>query len=159
MMKQWRARLRRFVHRPLADQGLLVAATLLLIGIRLSLRLLSFQRLYRYLSGMARLLSRSGLAGALPPDWVARAVKASGDALLGRDTCLIRALAAQTLLELGRRPSLLYLGVSRDDDGQFGSHAWAVHNGRILIGEVANCSYTPIARFEPASPTTVKVNP
>jgi hypothetical protein len=159
MTKQWRARLRRFVHRPLAEQGLLVAASLLLIGISLSLRLLSFQRLYRYLSGMSRLLARSGAAGALPPDWVAWAVKTSGDVLLGRDTCLIRALTAQTLLELGRQPSLLYLGVSRDDDGQFRSHAWVEHNGRILVGEVANCSYTPIARFEPASTTTVKVNP
>lgn len=85
------------------------------------------------------------LAPALPPyladpdaDRVARSVRAVARRLPGSDACLPDALAARAMLERhGHRPELR-VGVRKAGDGAFSAHAWVEHDGRVVVGRLAD---------------------
>jgi hypothetical protein len=68
--------------------------------------------------------------------------------LVPGSTCLVRALAAQSLCRrFGYRPELR-LGARRDDDGELEVHAWLEMDDEVLIGgghELTDYSlFTPV---------------
>jgi hypothetical protein len=50
-------------------------------------------------------------------------------------TCLTQALAAQALLTHSGFPSLVEIGVSKDELQRFHAHAWVVCQGQVVLGE------------------------
>ena len=109
-------------HRMLAFTAL---ATLL--AVRLSLWMLSFDRVMRFVttSGFPRSIYR----GCTPPE-VAGAVQ-SASRLAGA-TCLSQALTTQKLLSWCGHPSRLHIGVSLAEE--FEAHAWVECCGRVVMG-------------------------
>lgn len=51
-----------------------------------------------------------------------------------RSDCLIQAMAAQNWLAAHGLTSEIQIGVERPEDGQFGAHAWLVHDGAAVTG-------------------------
>lgn len=63
---------------------------------------------------------------------VAKAIRRVERHLPGDGTCLLQARAATRMLRRRRIPSILYVGVKRDDKGDMQSHAW-VKNGTLFV--------------------------
>jgi len=51
-----------------------------------------------------------------------------------RSDCLIQAMAAQRWLAANGVAAEIRIGVDRPTDGEFGAHAWLVHDGRVITG-------------------------
>jgi len=139
-------RLASFVALPSAEQRLIVAAAVLLAGIRIGLWVLPFRSVrgaVRRLGNRPRSRSDSG-----PP--VERIVWAVGaaDRLVPRTTCLVRALAAQALLERRGYASQLRFGVAGGAGRAFEAHAWLERDGRVLIGGPVQERYVPMPALD-----------
>jgi len=102
---------------------------------------LLWARLLRSLQSYTRYLHTFGprcrQAPNLPEDRakvmaVARAIKRVERHLPGDGTCLLQARAATQMLRRRRVPSILYIGVRRNDKGDMESHAW-VKNGTLFV--------------------------
>lgn len=72
------------------------------------------------------------------------AVDASARHLPGDLTCLPRAVATRMLLGRRHIPSVLQVGVARDDGPGLESHAWVECDGEVVIGSLPD-----LARFAP----------
>lgn len=129
----------KFLSLSATDKRLLIKAAFLLGTIRLWLWLLPFSTLRGALDKRRRRNTRAGEADCAS---IKRAVWAIDKAsrFIPAVTCLIRALAAQLMLEkLGCRASLR-IGVAKGEEGQLQAHAWVESEGRIIIGNVADMS-------------------
>jgi hypothetical protein len=62
-------------------------------------------------------------------------------------TCLIQALAAQTLLHRWGHSTSLRIGIAKGATGQLEAHAWVETQGKIVLGGAEVC-----ARFTPLPP-------
>ena len=61
--------------------------------------------------------------------------------------CLIKALAARTLLQRRGFASRIVLGVRRGADGHFMAHTWVEDSaGRCVVGGDGPAAYTPLTR-------------
>ena len=131
--------LRRLVGLERRERGLLARAFVLLVLARLSLRLLSFQRVR---SLFDRLSSRPRLRGC-PPETIRWALLAAAHRLPGT-RCLPRALVLQALLrEAGLDPDLR-IGVTRDAGGGLTAHAWVECEGRPVLEHEDLDGYTEL---------------
>ncbi len=75
-------------------------------------------------------------AGASPAD-IARisyVLPRISDRLPWRSDCLIQAIAGQNWLSGLKAASEIQIGVENPSDGQFGAHAWLVHDGEVVTG-------------------------
>jgi hypothetical protein len=60
-------------------------------------------------------------------------------------TCLTQALAGQVLLNQHCAPTVLRIGVMKDQRGEFQAHAWIESQGRVVIGDVPDlASFTEL---------------
>jgi hypothetical protein len=59
-------------------------------------------------------------------------------------TCLVQALAVQTLLLENGQVAQIHIGVALDINEQFLAHAWVEYQGQIIIGETQTREYTPL---------------
>lgn len=129
--------LRRFLRLSSAKRRLLVEAAVLLETIKLGLRLLPFKILRRLLTRVSR-ASAGTLYGTLEARAFVRevtwAIEAASLYIPGTKTCLVRALAAQVLLDRRGCPSLLHIGVLKGVGGRLQAHAWVESGGEVLIG-------------------------
>jgi hypothetical protein len=139
-------RLRRILQLPLSYWLCLVQSCILVVTINLALRLFSFQRVNRWLIDRSK-------NGRKPPQvqerveiicWVVPRVSS---VLLGRDSCLPRALAGQYLLRRQGLPVKLRLGVRRVSTAEIIAHAWVEDNGKILIGARGDPELKEFERF------------
>jgi hypothetical protein len=75
---------------------------------------------------------------------------AAGRAVLRRNPCLPRALAALILLRRRGVPAELRIGVARDEGGALKAHAWVESEGAVVAG-----GDVPLAEYErlPSLPT------
>jgi hypothetical protein len=128
-------RLRKFFRLPATERRLLIQAALLLGIVRLGLVLLPFLTLQNILTHIAR-LPRLPKANRVSPDQLAWAISMASQHIVGAKTCLIQALAAQTLLARYGYPAHLRLGVAKGDNGQLQAHAWVESNGKVVIGDL-----------------------
>jgi hypothetical protein len=135
-----------FLALPPAERRLIVAAAGLLGGIRIGLWMLPFGAVQRAVRAFGR---RARPRGATGPA-VERIVWAVGaaDRFVPRTTCLVRALAAQTLLARFGHASQLRLGVAGGSGRLFEAHAWLERDGRVLIGGLGEGRYVPLPALD-----------
>lgn len=81
-----------------------------------------------------------------PDDRVIWAVEATGRRLGRLSTCLVRAIAAEILLDPRGGPVILTIGVRRTGSGTLDAHAWIARDDRILIGSTRD-EYIPLVSW------------
>ncbi|MFU7527411.1 lasso peptide biosynthesis B2 protein [Qipengyuania sp. ASV99] len=88
------------------------------------------------------LRNRQSLAGSATEPAIAEAALARisyvlprlSDRLPWRSDCLVQAIAAQNWLSAMGAASEIQIGVENPKGGQFGAHAWLVHDGMVVTG-------------------------
>jgi hypothetical protein len=141
---------RKSLLLPIADGWLLTKAALLLGAIKLGTRLLPFrilQSLVTQAAGMQAMRKRLRTDRA-SADMVAWAVETASRYTPRAKGCLIKAFAAQVLLNRRGHPALLHIGVAREEQGQFRAHAWVESEGKVVIGGAGLEPFTPLAVLE-----------
>lgn len=112
-----------------AERRLLVEAFSLIVAVRAGLRLLPFTTVRRCVSRWAALRARAGCE----PGKIAWAVGAVGSRIPGT-TCLVEALAADSMLRRRGHASALKVGVRRGAALSIDAHAWVECSGTVVIG-------------------------
>jgi Transglutaminase-like superfamily len=79
-------------------------------------------------------------------DRVIWAIEATGRRMGRSSTCLVRALAAEILLDPSGGPVILTIGVKRTGTGALEAHAWVSRNDRILMGGRGD-EYAPLVSW------------
>jgi hypothetical protein len=133
-------KLSKFNHLSPCERRLLIKATCLLAAIRIGLWLIPFQA---QRSLLARLGSRhpgNGSSSSALVEKIVWAVETAAPHIPGV-TCLTLALAAKLMLLWAGCPSLLHIGVAKDDKGRLQAHAWLNCQGKRVIGGLDTGSY------------------
>ena len=122
----------RFAAFSARERQLLLRALVCLLKSIIVVRLLP----YRFLRSWIRTEPdpvRKSSQQHVQPDRIAWAI----DGVAGRipaTSCLIRALAARSLMAQYGYPAMLRIGVARSATGQLTSHAWLERNGVVVLG-------------------------
>lgn len=124
----------RFLTLSRTEWALWFESTVLLVVIRLGLCFLPFQTLRRILARWAKATNPSEKNNRVPLNHVIRAVERASRYLPMKGTCLMQALAAQTLLSQAGYPARLSIGVKRDKGRKFEAHAWLESEGVVVVG-------------------------
>jgi hypothetical protein len=125
---------RAIARRTRLERSLLFEALWLLVAARVTLRVLPFPLVRRWLAGRAR----PARAGGPTPEQVSQAVRAVGARVRGT-TCLAEAVACHALLLRHGHAAALRIGIRRGGGG-LAAHAWVECNGAIAIGTVPDLS-------------------
>jgi hypothetical protein len=141
-------RLGKFSQLPTTDQWLLVQSTLLLVVIRLGLWLLPFRTLRRLLSGLTTVSTRSEESDPSFIDRVVWAVEVAGRYLPRVGSCLTQALTTQAMLARRGHPTVLRIGVVKDEGGKLQAHSWLESGCKVLIGGSGLQRYTPLPALD-----------
>jgi hypothetical protein len=133
LLRQVRA-LGSFFDRPLADQGILLRATVTVGVTRLALWVLPARTILR-LVGRLVPPDRAMYGPDAGPsiERIGWAVRKAADHV-PRASCLTQALAAQLLLSRRGYPSRLCIGVARNASGGMDAHAWIEAGGSVVVG-------------------------
>jgi Transglutaminase-like superfamily len=125
------------------QRRLLLKAALWLVAFRLGLWVLPFPLLRNFITENGKASSRRGRPH---PERTAQVVWAIELAAryIPQATCLTQALAAQAMLGQEGVPAALRLGVAKDRDGKFETHAWLEQEDRCILGHCRETSYTPL---------------
>lgn len=122
----------------------LASATCWVLLVRVGLSLSSMKRVRR--SFLPRRVT-----GVPDESVAAEVVWAVGQAarLIPHASCLTQALSAQIMLAKRGCPSVLHIGVKRQDDGEFGAHAWLDSGGTLLLGGTRSslATFVPLAHY------------
>lgn len=141
-------RLHKFLSLTISDRILLVQAGIVLLGIRLGLRLLPFQTLYRLVSKITSATTELPEVDSTSIDKVSWAV-VTVSRYLPKVKCLARALTTQILLSWRGKSANLCIGVAKGESGKLEAHAWVESRGKILIGDLPDLSrYTLLPSLE-----------
>lgn len=76
-------------------------------------------------------------SGAIAPATLARityVLPRLSDRLPWRSDCLVQAIAGQNWLQALGGASEIQIGVENPKDGDFGAHAWLMHDGEVITG-------------------------
>lgn len=130
-------RLAAFLALPWGDRRLLIEAFATLAFVRVVLRVWTIERLRQWAGRLER--------GTKPVDRIVWAVRTASRWTPGT-TCLGSALALQRLLSAEGYVSELHIGVARQQPGLV-AHAWIVHEGRVLIGDDEQVTYTQLTNW------------
>ena len=141
-------RLGKFCRLPTTDRLLLVESTLLLVGVRLGLWLLPFQTLRRLLSGLMTVSTGSDETEPSSMDRVVWAVEVAGRYVPRVGSCLTRALTTQAMLAMRGHPTVLRIGVVKDEGKKLQAHSWLESGRRVLIGGSDLGRYTPLPALD-----------
>jgi hypothetical protein len=121
------------------DRRLVVSAAVLVVLIRAGLWVLPFPTLRRLLGegrGVAPPRREPSPQISNVPDRIGWAVRAVAGSRPGM-TCLVNALAAETLLRRHGYPCEFRIGVtSQARSGVIKAHAWIEYDGRVIVGEI-----------------------
>lgn len=121
-------RLRRRAALAWRHGGLLLHCLLIVALVRLSLLLVGYQPLLRWISR-----ARATQGGIAPVHLGMWAIRHTARLVPGA-TCLTKALAGQYLCTRAGYPGVVRIGVLRRDDGSVTAHAWLVNDDSVLIG-------------------------
>ena len=144
-------RARRFIHLDPAERCLVLGAVFLMGGIRLGLSLLSLRAVRRLLVLAAARSAPARRVDLATPEDVARAVTRASAAIPGA-TCLVQALAVQTLLERRGCPASLRLGFVRSEGSALTGHAWVESAGKVFAGPDDPSRYALVPGLGPDRP-------
>lgn len=117
--------------------GWLTAEVIFLLGlVRIGLVTLPFNFLRQILACYARrpMLFGHPTDDSSFPDRLTWTVETVGPPFWRNNSCLAKALVAQTLLDRHGWPTSLHIGVLKDRDGRLRAHAWLETEGVVLIG-------------------------
>jgi hypothetical protein len=121
---------RTFRNLPVPERGLLLRALPIIVAIRLALWLMPLGIVWRLLRTCEHL--PISISTALPVsrlEWAVRAVSRR----VPMASCLTQSLALQFLLVRAGRPSEIHIGVKKDMETGFHSHAWVECEGSVLL--------------------------
>jgi hypothetical protein len=121
-----------------ADCRLLVCVALIETLARTSLVCTSIPTVRKSLARFRRCAIAFG--GEVPEHRVIWAIEASGRRR--SSTCLTRALAAELLLPVDRRLTMV-VGIATSQ-GSLSSHAWVERDGKVLVGGAESVQYLPL---------------
>jgi hypothetical protein len=134
--------LKRFLHLSKQERLLVFQAAFAMYLIRLSLALFSLRTVHRLAVKITQRCDEP-----LSADRIVWAVRSAARFVLG-SSCLVQALAAQSLLvRHGYRP-LLTIGVTKNEDSRLGAHAWVTCENEVLIGGHEAANYTALLNLE-----------
>lgn len=122
--------LARFWRLPTDERLLIIDAVVLVTAVRIGVSVFGFRRLRRLLAR----LGRNRVAVPVPRERIAWAVRAAARRVPRARTCLVEALAAETLLARHGYVSQLRIGIARSATG-IGAHAWLEQDGRPVFGQ------------------------
>ena len=146
-------RLRKFLSLSSSDRHLLVKTAVLLTGIRLGLRFLSFPTLRRILDKISKTSANPAQSYQSTLNQVVWAVNVVSKYMPGGVKCLARALATQVLLAQRGYLVQLQIGVAKDEAGQLEAHAWIESQDRVVIGDLKDLGrFTRLATLEGQRP-------
>lgn len=109
---------------------------------------------YHSFAYTAERLSRSLGSGVTPADPLRVALDVRGALhsvcrrLPWRPTCLVKAIAAQSMLRRSHVPSVLVLSVSPSETPTVRAHAWLEAAGTVVTGRSEAEQYAPLYRFD-----------
>ncbi len=127
---------------PDEERPLLCTAAMLLVLSRMSLPVVGREATERLLGTVARWLPPFGKRPE--PDQIAWATEGVARRLPLSTTCLMQALAGQSLFDAHGHQSVVRFGVSKDAD-ELRAHAWVEHGEAVVIGELDDlCRYRPL---------------
>jgi len=140
----------RLRKRSLAEQKLLIEATLWLGLARCCVRTIPFR-------WTTRLFALAPGEGAATADGSSRefasrigwAVRAAAARTPWGSRCLAQALAGSGMLRARRIPATMAMGVAKTEPAGLEAHAWLSCGGRILTGASGHERYRVVARFTP----------
>ena len=141
-------RLGRFLRLSTTDQLLLVKSALLLVVIRLGLWLLPFQTLRHLLFRLPAVsigLEEKDLSSI---DRVVWAVEVAGRHVPRARSCLTQSLTIQAMLARRGHPTVLRIGVVKDEGEKLQAHSWLESGRKVLIGGSGLERYTPLPALD-----------
>jgi hypothetical protein len=133
--------LRTFVSLPRAERRLILRTLPLVAAIRVALWVAPLRRVGRMIRACERL--PFSVPSDLPVSRLEWAVRAASRRV-PMASCLTQALALQFLLARSGRSSEIHIGVKKDAQAGFQSHAWVECEGRMLLStpsEIAEYSH------------------
>ena len=131
-------RLLRILQLPKAEFVLLVRALRTVASFRIALWLLPYNRVRRFFS------TEQVVADSIvSPARIVRFIDAVSQYVPGA-TCLVRALAAETLLRRYGHHACLRIGVSKGSSQALLAHAWVESDGQVVIGGEEAGGLTPL---------------
>lgn len=133
--------LKRFILLSPQRQSLLLQALFATLIVRLALRWLPVQTVQRVTKGSSRRATQSFVI-----DEIIWASHAAARLIFGSN-CLVRALAAQALLERHGYMPRVTIGVRKCKSAGFEAHAWVTCAGEVLIGGREAASYAPLVNL------------
>ena len=125
--------LRTFLSLSSTKRRLLLAAGVVVAGVRMLLWLLSFGRLLWFVERTALRSARAVPTRFPETENIVWAVT-TATRYVPRATCLTQALAAQWLLARFGYPTLLRIGVAKGEEKVLKAHAWLESEGRVVVG-------------------------
>ena len=127
------ARVVKFLDLDADQRWLLCKVTMLLAAIRLSLWVLPYPAVRRFLD---RLSQRSAPLepGRLSAERLAWATTIAGRIIPGGGHCLTQALTLRTFMSRRGYPARICYGVRGVEGAPLMAHAWVEHDGTVLIG-------------------------
>jgi hypothetical protein len=131
---------RRGYSLPVRDQWLLVETVLLVVLVRAGLFVASYPSVRDGLD-VACSVFDGAFTPACPRGRVPWAVGRVASALPGTQSCLVRALVAETLLVRRGYPAALRFGVDHSDE-EFAAHAWVESGSEVVVGGEVRPSFT-----------------
>ena len=143
MMRSWVSSVRKLQRLPSPKRRLLVAATLLMLAMKLALTLLPYRKLSGLIDRLGRAVSPLGHTPAASPERIAWAV-ARASCFVPKATCLTQALAAKVLLERSGHPAQVRVGFGRSEDARLVGHAWVESDGQVVLGGFDLSRYAPL---------------
>ena len=133
---------RRFWALTPEDRRLLTQAACLLAAVKLALRCLPLRVTRRALAHLGKRHNPVSAPSEVQENAVWAVATASG-LVPGGGNCLARALTLQTLLARRGVATVVRIGFARADNGAVEGHAWLIHEGRVIMGDLAD-----LGRFE-----------
>jgi UDP-GlcNAc:undecaprenyl-phosphate GlcNAc-1-phosphate transferase len=122
----------RVLHHSFSKILFFVAAAVLMRTMKLALMVIRMRTLARVIE--AARSRRPVRDNASCGERVAWAIDAAGCQMRTPGLCLIKALAAQTMLSFFGCAAELCIGVRRAERGNYTAHAWLMRNGEVLVG-------------------------
>jgi hypothetical protein len=141
--------LRSFLEMSNRARVLLLAASILLTGVRLGLLLLPFRNLIKLVTRISEGFLHSCFANKVSLGQIVWAVNVVTRYMPGGAKCLARALTTQVLMNwCGYKPELR-IGVAKSETGNFEAHAWIEYQGRVVIGYLQDLPrFVPLPSLE-----------
>ena len=118
------------------EAWLVIQATVLLLSVSILLSLVGFSRTRRSCARVPSRLSIGDESAGPPSAMIARAVETGGSRLPIQPSCLAKAMTADALLDRHGYRSTLRIGVRGSNDSGIEGHAWVVHDGSVITGDI-----------------------